>query len=154
MTVESIIGFLQWITSGFPAGKPHIGYLRHSLAATKRKVDGSAIVILDARSREALAFWARFFRTWDGRCPVFLDFGPMATAEVLWRYDASTEWGMGAFSWHVGSDVAYYILHEWTTDERRLAFVDTRESTTILEAMASIRCVSLLPTRADYPTDI
>ena len=40
----------------------------------------------------------------------------------------------------MGSDVAYYILHEWTTDERRLAFFDARESTTTLEAMASVRC--------------
>ena len=138
--VESIIGFLSWISAGFPAGIPHLAYLRACLAQHPGGAGSRHPVKLSKQAREALAFWLRFFPKWDRRCPVFLDFGPMVGPEVLWRFDASTDWGMGAFMWEVGSHVAHYILHEWTADERRHAFVVDRVSTGVMEGMAAVRC--------------
>jgi hypothetical protein len=71
---------------------------------------------------------------------VFLDFGPVATAEVTWRFDASTDWGMGAFMWDYESGDAFYILHEWSDDERELSKGPERESTTILEGITAVYC--------------
>ena len=95
---------------------------------------------LGKRSCEALYFWNKFIPTWDKRCQVYLDFGPMAAPQVLWRLDASTEWGCGAFMWPIGEASGFYILHEWTGAERDEAFVVERESTGVLEAMAAVRC--------------
>ena len=148
--IESIIGFLAWISEGFPIGKPHLAYLRADLAyhasGRGRAADSKGVpqrkqtVALTKRAREALRFWHKFFPSWDGRCTVFLDFGPMAGPDVLWRLDASTDWGMGAFMWILGEPEGFYILHEWTQAERDSAFVVERESTGIFEAMAAVRC--------------
>jgi hypothetical protein len=66
----------------------------------------------------------------------------MASAEVLWRFDASTTWGMGAFMWDTSSTTGFYILHPWSETERAACFVDvvSRESTAKLEGMAAVRC--------------
>jgi hypothetical protein len=142
LEVESIIGFLQWISAGFPAGLPHLAYLRVCLSQHQGGAGSSRPVRLTKQAREAMAFWSRFFPEWDKRCPVFLDFGPMVGAEVLWRFDASTDWGMGAFMWEIGSSKGYYILHEWTEEERKHAFVLDRVSTGVMEGMAAVRCAS------------
>lgn len=149
--MESIIGFLSWVSAGFPIGKPHLAYLRVCLlhhkdgdgrALTKSGVpERRQMVSLDRRAREALLFWRKFFPGWNKRCRVFLDFGPMAGPEVLWRVDASTEWGMGAFMWVMGESEGFYILHAWTEDERKVAFVKERESSGVFEGMAAARCV-------------
>jgi hypothetical protein len=138
--VESIIGFLQWIAAGFPAGTPHLAYLRACLYQHPGGADSRRDVHLSKEAREALAFWLRFFPQWDKRCPVFLDFGPMVGPEVLWRFDASTHWGMGALMWEVGSSTAYFIQHKWTVKEREIAFIIDRESTGVMEGMAAVRC--------------
>ena len=145
--VESIIGFLVWIAAGFPVGRPHVGYLRGNLInhrtaykPSRDEKECDQLVLLGRESREALSFWHRFFPLWDKKCAVFLDFGPMAGPEVVWRYDASTDWGCGALMWKIGAPVAYYVAHKWTQTERTLAFVRERESTGVMESMAAARC--------------
>jgi len=145
--VESVIGFLTWISAGFPAGIPHLAYLRACLYQHPGGADSPHPVRLSKEAREALAFWLRFFPQWDKRCPVFLDFGPMVGPEFLWRFDASTDWGMGAFMWEVGSDEAYFIQHKWTEEERKHAFVLDRESTGVMEGMAAVRCAAAFSSR-------
>ena len=153
--VESIIGFMAWISTGFPIGLPHVAYLRVNLNHHKfqcvRQQPGIAlrnqVVQLTKQAREAISFWHRFFPTWNMRCPVFLDFGPVAGPEVLWRFDACTDWGMGAFSWHIGEPVACYVAHAWTADERKVAFVQKRESTGVFEGMAAVLCASNFSSR-------
>jgi hypothetical protein len=140
--VESIIGFLAWISTGFPAGTPHVANVRACLAQHPHGPGTPVPVRLSGEARAAIAFWLRFFPDWNKRCPVFTDFGPMVGPEVLWRFDASTDWGMGAFMWEVGSTTAFYITHEWTVDERRQAFVVDRESTGVMEGMAAARCAA------------
>jgi hypothetical protein len=140
--VESIVGFLAWMSAGFPAGIPHLAYLRACLSQHKGGARSVHPVMLSKQAREALAFWCRFIPHWDMRCPVFLDFGPMVGPEVLWRFDASTDWGMGAFMWVVGSPIASYIKHEWTDAERKHAFVVDRVSTGVMEGMAAVRCAA------------
>ena len=147
--VESIIGFLVWISAGFPIGRPHIAYLRECLVRHRRRRahtpadsvnERDQMVTLRREAREAIAFWHRFFPHWDMRCSVFLDFGPMAGPEVLWRYDASTDWGCGAFMWVIDSTEAVFIAHKWTTAESKQAIVHKRESTGVMEGMAAARC--------------
>jgi hypothetical protein len=143
--VESIIGFLTWISAGFHIGRPHMSALRSELASHNVKAESCQYnhkkkMPLGKRSREALYFWNKFIPKWDKRCQVYLDFGPMAAPQVLWRVDASTEWGCGAFMWPIGEASGFYILHEWTGAERDEAFVVERVSTGILEAMAAVRC--------------
>jgi hypothetical protein len=142
--VESIIGFLSWISAGFPIGKPHLAYLRADLKIHRENHCGAGptkgTVKLTPRAREALYFWSKFIPKWDKRCSVYLDYGPMAGPEVLWRVDASTEWGMGAFMWVIGEPTGTYIMHKWTKAERTSAFVVDRESTGVLEGMAAVRC--------------
>ena len=143
--VESIVGFLAWISAGFPIGRAHLAYLRANLLSHSNKYRGSVperfqSVRLGVESLRAIAFWHHFFPSWDRRCPVFLDFGPMAPAQVLWRVDASTEWGMGAVMWKVGSVTAHYIEHKWTSEDRKHAFVVKRESTGVMEAIGAALC--------------
>jgi hypothetical protein len=143
--VESIIGFLTWISAGFPLGRPHMSALRaelaaHNFKAKLNKWPKHTKIALSKRSREALYFWNKFIPKWNKRCQVYLDFGPMAAPQVLWRLDASTEWGCGAFMWPIGEASGFYILHEWTGAERDEAFVVERESTGVFEAMAAVRC--------------
>jgi hypothetical protein len=148
--VESIIGFMEWIAVGFPLGKPHIAHLRSELARHKA-VEGRRLtergvseqrqmVRLGPYSIKAVKYWAEWFPQWDKRCPVFLGHGPMGPPEVLWRVDASTEWGMGAMMWVIGTNQGYYITHKWTQKEREEAFVTLRASTGVLEAMGAARC--------------
>jgi hypothetical protein len=66
----------------------------------------------------------------------------MSEVEVLWRFDASTLWGMGAFMWDRTSNTGSFIMHAWTDDERERAMKDVRESTLIFEGMAAVRCAS------------
>jgi hypothetical protein len=152
--VEGIIGFLGWIASGFPIGNPHLGYLRANLGAHVHSARGRSgpkrlqMVQLSKESIMAIAFWAEFFPTWNKQCPVFLGLGPMAEPEVLWRFDASTEWGMGAFMWVVGEPTAVFIMHKWTAKEREHAFVKDRESTGVMEGMAAVRCARAFAKRS------
>jgi hypothetical protein len=60
----------------------------------------------------------------------------MATWEALGRFDASTEWGCGGWLWIRGAKSALAFMHKWTPAEREKAVVVSRESTTVLEAMA------------------
>ena len=146
--IERAIGFLTWISAGFTLGRPHLAYLRMDLAKHRSRSSdkrhqrhSDQDVTLSAESREALRFWGSFFPRWNRRCHVFLDYGPMAGPEVLWRVDASTRWGMGAIMWEPGAKVAYFVQHRWTARERRHAFSLQRESTGVLEAMAAAICV-------------
>jgi hypothetical protein len=145
--VESIIGFLEWISAGFPLGHPHLNYLRANLHSHKGSERGRISlrrrlqsVRLGKESIMAIAFWAKFFPSWDKRRTVFLGLGPMAEPEVLWRFDASTSWGMGAIMWVVGEPTALYTMHKWTARDRRHAFVTDRESTGVMEGMAAVHC--------------
>ena len=138
--VESAIGFLHWISAAFPLGLPHIQYARHDVIKHMRSPKTTGVV-LSPESRNGFAFWNKFMPTWDQRSRVFLDFGPMRHADVLWRFDASTDWGMGAFIWDLTANTGFYILHEWTENERDFAKGPVRESTGVFEAMAAVRCV-------------
>ena len=111
--------------------------------ASKSIPQDKQLVTLSKRAREAIYFWNKFFPSWNGRCLVFL-----AGPEVLWRLDASTDWGMGAFMWVLGESEGLYILHEWTPAERASAFIEVRESTGILEGMAAVRCAKAFATRS------
>ena len=149
--VERIIGFLMWLSAGFPIGRPHLGCLRavlkHHKATYVRKRGECKRDQIDGPPRRPCSrghlFLAPFLPLkWNRQRPVFLDFGPMVGPEVLWRYDASTDSGMGAVAWKIGSDVACFIRHEWTTAERKHAFVKDRVSTGVMEGMAAYRCAN------------
>ena len=106
---ESLVGILRWLSAGFRVhvGRAHLGFLviettKHKRAelATRARWSGMPWMrtfTVGERAREALLFWTRFFPKWDGRCRVFLDFGPTATWEAIGRFDASTEWGCGGW---------------------------------------------------------
>jgi hypothetical protein len=72
----------------------------------------------------------------------------MAEPEVLWRFDASTDWGMDAVMWVIGEPTAVFVMHKWTAVDRRHAFVDKRESTGVMEGMAAVRCASAFAKRS------
>ena len=62
--VESIVGFMAWISAGFPIGRAHLAYLRTNLLShTKEQVvwvhERDQVVVLTPASRRALAFWDR-----------------------------------------------------------------------------------------------
>jgi hypothetical protein len=146
--VESVIGFLSWIVCGlsFTLGLPHLAYLRLNLGRHRGMnkhvscAEAKQMVLLTPEAKEALSFWNDFFPVWDRRCLCFLDFGPMAGPEVLWRMDASTRWGMGGFMWRIGDKEAYFILREWTSKEKSGSIVHVRESTGVLEAQCAAEC--------------
>ena len=144
--VERIIGFMAWISAGFPIGHAHLAYLRANLLSHSRKPhrcpEHLQSVRLGVESMRAIRFWGQFFPAWDRTCPVFLDFGPSAAPEVTWKVDASTEWGVGAVMWVVGSTTAHYVAHKWTAADRRRAFVQDRESTGVMEAFGAAMCAA------------
>jgi hypothetical protein len=141
--VEKIIGILNWISSGFPIGRAHVGYLRIVLHTYKGKAlhsrgqTGKFLCRLTPQAKEALHFWAKFFASWDRKCPVFLDFGPCSGPEAIGRVDSSTDWGCGGFVFLVESNTAFYFKHQWTEHERQIAFKEQRVSTGVLEAMGA-----------------
>ena len=93
--LEKAVGILSFIADGFPAGRAHVGaliYLR-SKGTEKAKARGvrtdALRVGLSQEAKAAFSFWASSFPRWGKSRPVFLDFGPMAGAEVYGRVDAS-----------------------------------------------------------------
>lgn len=101
---ESIVGILRWLAAGFRVGRAHLGYLMHECAQHARAAERPSRYVgppwlrsfeVGPMAQQALRFWARFFPRWNGRCPVFLDFGPRPRSswEAIGRVDASTDWG-------------------------------------------------------------
>ena len=129
-------------------GAINAAHLRLCLYKHKGGSSSAKPVCLDRRAREAIFFWHRFIPKWDRSCPVFLDFGPVASAQIIWQFDASTDWGMGTFMWDTTSAEGYYILHEWDGAERDDAMAVERLSTTILEGMAAVRCACAFARRS------
>jgi hypothetical protein len=146
--LESLVGILRWLSSGFRIGLSHLAYIvaevaKHKGKATRIRARSphqrmfERLYEVGPEAATAIRFWARFFPTWDGRCPVFLDFGPTATWEVIGRVDASTEWGCGGWMWIRGSPTVFAFKHKWTEKEKKRAWVKTRMSTTVLEAIGT-----------------
>jgi hypothetical protein len=151
----SIVGILWWLSAGFRVGRAHLGYLmaestQHTRAAEagKHKYVGPPWLrtfTVGARAKASLRFWAttRFFPQWDGRCPVFIDFGPMASWQAIGRVDASTDWGCGGWVWIRGQPQAWAFKNKWTEAERAKALQGAqgepklqRLSATVLETLA------------------
>ena len=80
---------------------------------------------------EAINFWCTVFRSWDRRCPIFACFSPVSGWELRGKVDACTSWGCGGILFD-GQNL-WAFAHEWTNDERALAFVAERESTGFFE---------------------
>jgi hypothetical protein len=47
---------------------------------------------------------------------------------------------MGGFMWKIGDKDAFFILREWTTEEKSGSIVHVRESTGVLEAQCAAEC--------------
>ena len=152
---EKIVGILRWLAAGFRVGRAHLGFLMaeaaqhaHAAVAPRSGYVGPPWLrtfAVGEMAKQALLFWARFFPKWDGRCPVFLDFGPKASWEAVGRVDASTDWGCGGWLWIRGQPQAWAFKHKWSKVERERSMRGPdgtrllRESTTVLEAMAHER---------------
>jgi hypothetical protein len=138
-----IIGLLRWLTAGFPFGRAHIGHLRgcQNFYEKQGRAKGLAQhqirckLPIGSPQREALIFWHKTFSSWDGQRRIFMDFGPCGGTEVLGRVDASTDYGCGGFVYIMAANKILFFVHEWTAEERALAFRSTRESTGAMEAM-------------------
>ena len=77
-------------------------------------------------------------------CPILAGFSPQADAEVVGASDAATVPGSGCGGWVHAAQApqAYGFMRRWTQADRDRAFVDDRESTTVLEADALFELLS------------
>jgi hypothetical protein len=143
--VETATGMFQWLSAGFSRGKADAAYLIHVRTAGKAKQARTKVpkarlqVRLTAEAMAAIHFWHIHFAKWDRTCPIFQGFTPTSSWERLGRVDASTEWGCGG--WIFDGARLLFFVHEWTQEERKLAFVKLRESTGALELMGARRWI-------------
>ena len=139
--LESLVGILRWLSSGFQVGKPHLGFLVADLVGHREKHKKrwrQLPIKLSDRAQSAIRFWAKVFPRWSGHSEVFQDFGPTASWQAIGRVDASTDWGCGGWLWVRGEPEAYGFAHQWTLKERARAKCEIRESTSMLEAMGVV----------------
>jgi hypothetical protein len=148
------VGLLEWISDGFPVGKPDVSPLvgmrtaGEAMLARRPSLSPVAVMVpFTPHAKEAVSFWALMFGRWDGRCQVIENFGPHVSWQCLAQVDASTDWGCGGFVLSPAGLVGF--AHEWTADERSLAFVNVRESTGLLELMAAEWLFVLLGQRCE-----
>lgn len=140
--VRTAVGFMVWLSAGFHVGAAGVAALvalRSKLECVARRKDLSAEAVegkLSPEQKETVLFWAKRFPEWSGVCPIVLGFSPVSTWERLGQQDASTEWGCGGVMFDGVKLVGY--AREWSASERKLAFVDLRESTGVFELMGAL----------------
>lgn len=140
--VRRLVGLMNWVVAGFPVGKADVAPLVHMRTKGDRiaknhprlKVEDIKLPF-SARAKESVSFWLSTLSRWNGRCPIALDFGPVATWQKLGRVDASTDWGCGGFL--VDGEEVLAFVHPWTPEERSAAFVKERMSTGALELLGA-----------------
>lgn len=149
--VERAVGLFQWLSAGFPIGKPDVAHLIHirtiGQAIRARKGTSPKDIILDL-TPEALAtvdLWATAFPAWNRECPIVQHFGPTASWSILGRVDSSTEWGCGGIFFDGSRLVGF--LHKWDFDDDERAFVAERKSTGVLEAQGAFLWLSRFGSR-------
>ena len=145
--VRRAVGFMLWLSAGFEIGRGEIGHL------TQLRTKGEAILRRTGRApqdvmikvsdeaRASLSFWHDVFPKWSRSAPIRLQFGPVASWEVLARVDASTDWGCGGIAIVREADCVLWFKQAWTRSERGMARPEhlLRESTGFFEFRALTR---------------
>ena len=146
-------GILYWLTEGFRVCRAAVGYIIHDRTRAQALCDRlklsrrKAMMAKSKQSSSALKVMAALLPRWDRRCPIVEGFTPTATWQFLGRVDASTDWGCGGMI--VDASLAQLVgaNHEWSAEERAVAFVSSRESTGVLEAMGALWWLQTFSTR-------
>jgi hypothetical protein len=143
--VERACGLMLWISSGFQMGRGDVAWVMalrtagERIAARLRVPKHAVRIPLSDGAREAFAFWAAFFPTWNRECPIVQGWGPSAAWEWFGQVDASTEWGCGGvlFPRDPSAPIRAFA-HEWSKEERASSIVTSRESTGVLEMLGVV----------------
>jgi hypothetical protein len=83
-----------------------------------------------ALARSAICFAKSVFAAWDQKCRIVQSFSPSATWQALGKCDASA-WGCGGILFD-GSTL-FGFQHQWTQNEKDLAFAIQCESSAVEE---------------------
>ena len=140
--VRTAVGFMVWLSSAFRLGAAGVAALvgvrakLESMCRSQRSNADSVTCVLRGAAAETLSFWSRRFPAWNKTDPILLGFSPVSTWQVLGQSDASTEWGCGGVMFD-GTKLLGYA-QQWSTADRRKAFVSVRESTGVLELLGSL----------------
>lgn len=127
--IERLVGAMQFLAVGFIAGTPSLAPLyslrtrAQALHRKKRLPKVAVKLALDAESRAAIVFWAKFFPTWHCMCPLLQSFGPNAGPQISGRVDASGK-GCGGILLLSRDDVSVPVMgfsRAWTAAELKLA---------------------------------
>jgi hypothetical protein len=135
------VGLMSWMGVAFAQGIADVAPLIHMRTAGERRLvlnehtpPSDIHVPWTPHGKVACQFWQEEFKIWDGRRMLFADFGPFNSWQGLIQIDASTDWGMGGFLWIPPKLIGF--AHAWSAEERKAAFVNTRESTGYFETLA------------------
>jgi hypothetical protein len=154
--LRKAVGLMNWVAAAFAQGTADVAPLIHMRTAGeaihRRKPElppAEIVVAWSPHAKIACAFWHNEFKTWNGQRALFADFGPFYSWQALIQIDASTAWGWGGFIWI--PPVLVGISQAWSTEERKSAFVRSRESTGFFETLAvqlflsrvAVRCAGL-----------
>jgi hypothetical protein len=145
--IKRAAGLMLCLSAGFIIGRPSVAYVIHmrtkyeAMRLRSNAPAASFPVSLSLEATAAFRFWQTGMRGWNRMCPIVADFSPQMDAEVYGASDAATQQGDGGGGWLLpaGSDTAFGYFHRWSAEERRIATVESRESTTVLEAEALYR---------------
>jgi hypothetical protein len=148
--VRKAVGFMLWLSAGFEVGRGEIGHLVHMRTAgeavlrrTGRRPQDIRVAMSEP-ARASLQFWNEVFPRWSRKSPIRLQFGPVASWEVLARIDASTDWGGGGIMVSRGAQSIPWFSCVWSPDVIAKAKRSRqRESTGFLEFRALTRWMEI-----------
>ena len=139
---ESGKGLMQYLSSAFTYAAADLSLFSAFIASMKRhhSVKGKhPSCVIPEPLAQALAGWCEAFESWDRSCPIVGRFSPVAAAQTVGTYDASTSWGAGGAFWSEKEPgVCKVFARPWTEHERGLAKRELSASTGLLEAMAGV----------------
>jgi hypothetical protein len=141
VALRKAVGMFTWMSVAFVQGAADVAPLVHMRTAAdaihRRKPETpptEIVVPWTPHGKAACLFWRDEFKVWDGRRTLFASFGPFFSWQGLIQVDASTDYGMGGFLWIPPLLIGF--IHAWSDDERKTAFVKSRESTGYFETLA------------------
>ena len=111
----------------------------HHAASGKKLSESQVSCVIPERLSLALSSWSDVFSTWDRSCPIVGQFSPVARAQTIGLYDASTSWGAGGVFWSEAEPgVVRVFAHRWSSTELQQSMRASSKSTGLLESIAGL----------------
>lgn len=143
--VRRLAGKFQWLSVAHPQARSAAARWVHVRTIGDRRLrrsggrPSSLRCKVSTGAMATLTTWSVLLTDWDGKRKLFLEFGPVAAAEVLGRVDAATTVGHGCGGLCLLREqgVLLGFSHVWSRQERERAFVLSRESSGVFEMLGA-----------------